>query len=229
MTDEKNILGQGIYDVPEAARLLGVSSRVVRGWFLGWPNSNQGPILQSDYLNLFGGDLTLSFLDFVDTAVAVTLRTKHHVSAQTIRELRARLAEEWQTEHPFSREEFYASSDGRQLFCTLADKEGESHFVEILKNQFAMRGVLLPFLTKVEYSKKTHLAQTMELMDRIVLDPRRKYGKPTVRGTGMATAILFDCYKATNSLDVVADWYNVGVEDVEAAVQFELGFSGIAA
>jgi uncharacterized protein (DUF433 family) len=175
------------------------------------------------------GRPTISFLDFVDAAVAITLREKHGASAKTIRRLLEELSNTWQTRHPFSREEFYTDDTGQRVFCRLLAESGETQFLEILRRQFAMPEILLPFLKRVEYNSETRLAQVFPLTDRVVLDPRRKYGKPIVRGTGMPTFILYECFLATRSMEIVADWYSVEPEDVEAAVRFESEFSGIAA
>lgn len=223
----ETIIGNGIYTMSEAARLLGTSSRRVSAWFTGWPRGADA-LLHSDYEKICDKQV-ISFLNLVDAAVAVTLREKHSVSQNMIRRLRRILSEKWDTEHPFSREEFYTDARGQQVFCGLASDDGEVHLLDILKNQYAMSEILLPFLKRVEYNKETNLAQVFPLMGNVVLDPRRKYGKPTVRGTGMATSILYNCFTATESEDIVAAWYGVTPEDVRDAVTFETEFSGIAA
>lgn len=220
------VLGNGIYSYPECARLLGIRSRRVWGWYHGWHGRES--LLRSDYEGMFPSP-AISFLDFVDAAVACTLHAKHGVIIQTIRKLRKQLAGEWNTPHPFAREEFYTDERGRNVFYLCAEEDGERHLVEILKRQYAIPEVLLPFLKRVEYDKRTKLAQVFPLSGRVVLDPRRKFGKPTVEGTGMLTVILYKCYLETGSEDQVADWYNVNPEDVEEAVRFETEFRGIAA
>jgi uncharacterized protein (DUF433 family) len=175
-------------------------------------------------------DRMISFLDLVDSAACVTLRTKHGVSLSTVRKLYRDLSSRWDTKHPFAREEFYTDDTGRQVFCKIASEDGEKDYlIDILEHQHAIPDVLLPFLKRVEYCGDTKLAQLLPLMGRVVADPRRKFGKPIVRGTGMSTLILYDCYRATQSLDQVADWYDVTPDDVAEAVSFETEFAGIAA
>lgn len=222
------VLGNGIYSASECAHLLGVHPRKVLAWFRGWPHGADA-LLSSDYEKLFDKP-SLSFLDFVDTAVVITLKERHGASTPLIRRLRKALKKEWNTKHPFAREEFYTDETGRRVFCTLASEdEGPPHLLEILEKQFAIAQVLLPFLKKVEYCSETRLAQVFNLTDRVILDPRRKYGKPIVRGTGMPTAILYQCFRETRSAEIVADWYDVAPEDVDAAVRYEKTFKGIAA
>lgn len=220
------ILGNGIYGLPEASRLLGVSRPRAAAWFRKWHGSDQPSLFVSDYADF--KHPAISFLDLVDAAASITLINKHHVSVQMVRRLHRRLSRAWKTKHPFAHEEFTDQS-GRQVFCTLASEDGETRLLEILENQYAIPQVLLPFLNRVEYNRDTKMAQVLTLMGRVVADPRRRLGKPIVKGTGLQTAILSECYAATSSYDAVADWYNVSIEDVEEAVRFETEFSGIAA
>lgn len=221
------VLGRGIYGYAECSKLLGISPQKVRAWFRGW-HGGASSLLQSDYAGMFL-DSSISFLDFVDAAVAVTLKEKHGVSNHIIRRLRKRLELDWKTLHPFAREEFFTDESGRRVFCTLAEADGESSLIEILKNQYAIPQVLLPFLKRVEYNAETKHAQVFPVIGKVVLDPRRKCGKPIVSGTGMPTAILYQCYLATDCAETVADWYDVSPQDVEEAIGYERDFKGIAA
>jgi uncharacterized protein (DUF433 family) len=55
----------------------------------------------------------------------------------------------------------------------------------------------------------------------VVLDPRRSYGKPMDSESGVPTDVLFHMVEAGESPEIVADWYQVKVRAVEAAVEFE--------
>ena len=219
-----NLLGKGIYSYGECARLLGISGQKVRAWYRGWPRGSDA-LIQSEYEGMFENPV-VSFLDFVDAAVALTLNTKHGITVQTIRKLRKTLSEDWDTLHPFAIKDFYTDPNARTVFISIAEEDGKQGIVDILKKQRVFPRIMLPFLEKVEYDEDTKLAQVFPLIGKVILDPRRKYGKPIVRGTGMATVLLFECYKVTGSEDEVADWYNVTAEDVIEAVRFETEFSG---
>ncbi len=222
------VVGNGIYSYKECAHFLGIATPRLRAWYTEWPDRREA-LLRSDYAGMFDTG-AISFLDFVDAAVSVTLKEKHGVSTARIRRIRNKLGREWNTEHPFARKEFYTDCSGKQVFWyDEGEDEQGPQLVDVVDRQHAMPTILLPFLSRVEYDDATGLAQVFPLLGRVVLDPRRKYGKPTVRGTGMPTGILYDCYKATGSAEEVADWYNVTTEDVEEAVRFEEEFSGVAA
>lgn len=220
------ILGHGIYGISEAAHLLGISHQKAGAWFRGW-SCKTGPILESDYA--YSNTIrAISFLDLVDASVVMVLRDKHNVSPAKIRRMRQKLTNMWKTSHPFSRKELtdiWIDDDGKTVFVT--DDQGQ--MIDILKGQFAMPPILLPFLHKVEYNLDSGYAHMIRLTDRVMLDPTRRYGKPIVDGTGMPTAILYRDYLANKDADAVADWYSVDPDDVLEAVKFETTFSGIAA
>ncbi|MEM9790916.1 MAG: DUF433 domain-containing protein [Planctomycetota bacterium] len=221
-------LGNGVYSLPEAAKLIGVKRRKLAAWFEGWPGGREA-IFSPEYESSLSGEPTISFLDLVDASVAAMLR--EHVSTHTIRKLRGALVDLWKTHHPFGRQEFYTDDTGTRVFIEIAQEEDEeSQFIEILKRQHAMPSVLKPSLKHLEYSHETGFAERLQLIDGVVIDPRRRYGKPIVVDSGVPTAVLFEAFKSSReNVDLVAAWYGVESEEVRAAVSFETGFSGIAA
>lgn len=224
------ILGNGIYSVGEASRLLGVSSRRVHNLFMGW-SSGRGLLASHDYPNDDARNRSLSFLDLIDSAIAIRLRA-NHVSPHRIRKLRQILEARWGTGHPFSHKNLYVDPSGRRFFSHSPNDDGDDELLEILPNQLAMPEILLPILKRVSYDPASKLAESIMCSDeyKVLINPRRRYGKPIVETSGMPTAILSECYEANGrDADFVADWYSVSAEEVLDAVRFESEFSGIAA
>jgi len=55
----------------------------------------------------------------------------------------------------------------------------------------------------------------------VVIDPRVRFGRPTVSGSGIPTDILFERHQAGDSVaDLVAD-YDLTAEEVEEAIRYE--------
>src|SRR4051812_30742701 len=98
------ILGHGIYNLSEAARLTGLKSHRVREWFRGRTNTRVStPVFRSDYLAI-GGDRAISFHDLIELFVAGQLRDRG-VSLQSLRNVHTRLQSDLGTRHPFCRRE----------------------------------------------------------------------------------------------------------------------------
>jgi uncharacterized protein (DUF433 family) len=55
----------------------------------------------------------------------------------------------------------------------------------------------------------------------IALDPRIRFGRPTIVGRGIPTDILFERHQAGDSLAELADDYDVPVEEIEEAIRYE--------
>jgi uncharacterized protein (DUF433 family) len=131
--------------------------------------------------------------------------------------------------HPFGREELYTDSAGT-LFVYAATVTGDKSLHEIVGGQKAFPQILLRYLKKIDYDPTTHFARRINLGHNVVMDAKRRYGKPIVASAGMPTRLLKEAYFANKQdAGVVAEWYNVTTTDVMDAVDFENGFSGIAA
>jgi uncharacterized protein (DUF433 family) len=55
----------------------------------------------------------------------------------------------------------------------------------------------------------------------IVIDPRIRFGRPTVARHGTPTDILFERHQAGDSITEMADDYGIPAADVEEAIRFE--------
>jgi uncharacterized protein (DUF433 family) len=218
---DAEILGQGIYTFSEAARLTGVRRQRIRAWFLGVPN-RPGPVIQSS----LGSD-AIGFAGLIDTLVVGRLRDAG-VSLQYIRKVHDTLIREFQMPHPFCRKALL--TDGKAIWVETADEFGEWKLKEILTRQHAFPSVLRECLEQIEYDDGTLLAKQWNVHDRVIINPKIKYGKPVIGTVGIPTAILAAGYRANGKDAVaVANWYDVTPEDVLAAVHFEAQLGARAA
>ncbi len=56
----------------------------------------------------------------------------------------------------------------------------------------------------------------------VVIDPRLSAGRPVISGTGLATQLIAERYKAGESICDLADDYERGNEEIEEAIRCEL-------
>jgi uncharacterized protein (DUF433 family) len=56
----------------------------------------------------------------------------------------------------------------------------------------------------------------------IVIDPNMSFGRPALAGTGIATAIIAQRYKAGESIEELAEDYGRSKSDIEEAIRCEL-------
>lgn len=215
------MLGQGVYSLPEAARLTGLSQGRVREWFRGRRSLEaRRPVFRGDY-PLIDGDRAISFHDLIELFVGGQLR-ENGLSLQRLRKVHKQLQEEWKTRHPFCRHEILLSRDGKKVFTRGLDEVGRSEVIEVLTHQRVFAEILLPFLKRIDYDDATKLAKRWFIANHVVVDPEICFGKPVVDTVGISTITLSGAYYANGQkCDVVAEWFSVSPEVVRAAVDFE--------
>ncbi len=215
------MLGQGIYSIPEAARITRLRTSRVREWFGGRASKQDlGPVFLSDY-PIVEGDRAISFHDLVELFIAGQLRDKG-LTLQRLRKVHAKLSEDWGVKHPFCRNEVRLSQDGRTVFTCGLDEQGKAEVYEVLTNQRVFEDIIWPFLQLIDYDLATKMARRWAIAPGVVIDPAIRFGKPIVEAVGISTAVLAMSYRANGEdARLVADWFDIRPEHVMDAVNFE--------
>jgi uncharacterized protein (DUF433 family) len=218
-----DILGHGVYDINEAARFTGLKRARVREWFRGRVSDPiPRPVFRSDYAGVGEGH-SISFLDLVEVFIAGQLRG-HGVSLQYIRRAHAKLQKDWETRHPFSKQDI--RTDGKEIFVCALDGPARQIVYEVVTKNQVFESIILPTLEKIDYDEASNLAMKWHLAPLVVLDPRVCFGKPIVEPVGITTHVLAASYFAHGqNAKAVADWYEIEAEHVMAAVEFETRYA----
>ena len=215
------ILGNGIYDLAEAAQYTGLRRERIREWFKGRSGGSVGnPVFESDY-EVINGSYDISFLDLVEVFVAGQLRD-HGVSLQYIRRAHERLRRDWDTKHPFSKKDI--RTNGKDIFACLLDDEEERVIYDVMSKNQVFESIIRPTLRKIDYAAITDMAEKWHLAPLVVLDPAVCYGKPIIEPVGITTRVIAESYFANNqNVVTVSKWYEIEEEFVRAAVSYEAG------
>ncbi|TET51644.1 MAG: hypothetical protein E3J64_06505 [Anaerolineales bacterium] len=224
---KKNLLGVGIYTVPEASRLTGIPSRSIRRWLVGYTfrhhkkETRMPPVWRGD-LPRVDDKAALSFLDMMEARVINVFR-KLGVRWPMLRNVATVASEKFGTSHPFCTERF--RTNGRRIFIDVLDSaSGEKSLQDVVTDQTAFKRILDPFLSgAVEFSPDDVAIRWWPLGQRrqVVIDPHRSFGQPIVATEGVPTTVLHAAHKANRSWDAVASWYGVTPRAVRDAVRFE--------
>jgi uncharacterized protein (DUF433 family) len=148
-----------------------------------------------------------------------------------VREALQFLARHFPSQHPLADQ--YFVTDGVDLFL---DTYGP--LINLTQEgQLAMRDLLHVHLSRVErdtagvpvklylFTYRRHfdtpavLAATPKV---IVIDPHISFGRPVVAGTGIATAIIAERYKAGESIEELTHDYDLPPRAIEEAIRCEL-------
>jgi len=222
-----DFVGQGIYTVPDVAKLTETSPQNIYNWLYGdrpggAPHETHKlhPALQHQF-DLMDHIANLSFKDMIQIRFVRFFRTQG-VSLQTIRHAAENAARLLATTHPFCSARF--KTDGLTLLAEVFEVNGCSSLVELKSMQHVFKEVVDPFLRTLEYDSAVVSRWWHCKGDgNVIVDPQRNFGKPTLAKNGYATETLYEAFLANGkSSKKVADWYEVPTEDVEQAVEFEM-------
>jgi len=144
------------------------------------------------------------------------------VSTKALRIASQRAKELLGRHHPFSTQIF--KSDGRTILAEITKDTGDKALLDILSDQFVFETVIASYLyAGLDFNELKEPTRWWPLgKDRsVVIDPRRAFGAPINARTGIPTNILNSAVNADQSVEFVAKWYGVQVDEVTDAVQFE--------
>lgn len=217
-------LGLGIYELPDAARLIGVSSVRLRLWVRGATALRDGerrelPPLWPTQLPNIEGRTGLGFLDLVQARMLLGFAKEGH-SVRTLRLLIQHAQEVLGIDHPFAHARI--KTDGRRLYLEVLSKEGEAQVYDLGRRQYAFHRIISPTFRQLDFSMEMAVRWWPLGKDRtVVLDPNRSFGAPIAKESGVPTATLFDELVRLGSIRNVARWFEVSRREVVDAVEFE--------
>lgn len=214
----------GIYTVPEAHKLTGVSRERIRRWLKGYRSNlrkkRYSPLWKAQ-LPPIDNKVALGFLDLIEVKF-VGAFLDNGVSWPMIHKVREKARELYpDVTHPFCTKKFV--TDGRQVFIDVHKETGESSLLEIANDQHVFAEITKPFLKQLDFRNGTILERWWPLgkNGHVVLDPRKNFGQPTISRDGVATQVLAESFRANGSIEEVARWYEISPKAVQEAVHYE--------
>ncbi len=219
------LLQTGIYTVPEASRLTGVTPWRIRRWVRGYEfkvkhGRHRSPAVWNTQLDLIDHALALGFLDLLEIRCVDAFITAG-VGWKTLRQVHEQARKLVGQAHPFCTNQF--ATDGQTIFLEERGKHDEVTLWDMRDLQRVFERMIQPFLKDVEFEGgrvplrwwpkgKTHL---------VALDPRRSFGQPIVFRDGVPTSVLSRSVAANGSVEEVARWFEIQPASVHEAVAFE--------
>jgi uncharacterized protein (DUF433 family) len=219
-----NLIGLGVYTLPQAARLAGVPVPSIRRWLYGYKYKYRGEQIEQPAVVTTSDDFrALSVLTFRDLIEIQFVHAFHKegVSWKTIRFTAAKASLLTGADHPFASRQFV--TDGKTIFAEIAQATGNKELLDLRNDQMAFRRVFLPSLrSKLEVGERgVERLWPMGKKRPIVIDPNRQFGQPISLKEGVPTEVLAKTFDSLRSIDAVSRWYNVARAAVRAAVDFE--------
>ncbi len=226
LINEPKLVGIGLYTVPEAARLTKVPKPTIRRWLFGYRTRRSGqfaelpPVWESQIARI-DSVTGLGFLDLMEIRFVHAFRA-HGVSLNNIRIAVERACEIFGSDHPFAKKRF--QTDGRRIFAAIAESSGEMTLIDLVKSQYAFHRVVRPSLyASLEFSEADEVVRWFPLWPKqqVVVDPKKAFGRPIVSSGHVPTDTLARAVEAEGSMERVTRWFDVPMQAVRAAVEFE--------
>lgn len=220
-----NVLaGLGIYSVPEAARLTRVPATSIHRWVRGYKyrvsdrECESHPVWHPQ-IEPLDGAISIGFRDLMEIRFVDAFRDAG-VSWTMLRRAAQKAADEFQTSHPFSERRF--RTDGKSIFVELWEEDRSRELRDLVRDQYAFGRILSPFLKDIEFENDEPRRWWPDgFKRRIVVDPTRSFGQPIVDREGVPTSVLYGAFQAENDEDMVARWFEVTLDSVRRAIEFE--------
>jgi uncharacterized protein (DUF433 family) len=210
----------------EAAHYLRIPPTTIRCWVSGrnYPTKAGRQFSKPVIQPADSKSRLLSFMNLVEIHVLDAIRRKYNISLEKVRIAVHYLSRQFPSKHPLADQEF--ATDGLNLFV-----EKFSQLINISQDgQLAMREIIQAHLERIERDMAgipvrlypfTRKRDSQE-PKAVVIDPQISFGRPVLAGTGIATAVVAERYKAGESMDALADDYGLERLKIEEAIRCEL-------
>ena len=214
------------YGVMEAAHYLRIPPATIRDWVRGrYYPTTAGKHFARPILHLPDPERkVLSFMNLVEVHVLDAIRREHKIPLDKVRKALNYLSKQLPSPHPLADRQF--ETDGMDLFIQKVDE-----LINLSQDgQLAMRSVLEAHLRRIERDAsgipiKLYLFTRKgehEQPKAVVIDPQVSFGRPVLAGTGIATAIIAERYKAGESVEELAEDYERTTLEIQEAIRCEL-------
>lgn len=222
-----NVVTTPAYPLNEAAHYLNLPLTTLRTWCLGRSvHLDENTRWFKPLIRLDGDQRwTLSFLNLVEAHVLAAIWRTHRVPLSVIRCVLDYVAKRLRTARPLIKAQFQASGAdlmvGRLGTLINVTREGRTeildglrqHLKRIERNDDGAPFRLFPFTRIDERGAPTPV---------IVIDPHVAFGRATLVGRAVPTAVLAGRFKAGDSLDQLAGDYDTSAQAIEQALRYEL-------
>lgn len=214
------------YGIREAAHYLRIPESTLRSWVFGrYYPTEAGKKFFEPLIRTPGPTRPLlSFVNLVEAHVLDAIRRQHEISLAKIRGALNYLARHVRSKHPFADQQF--ETDGIDLFI-----QRYGQLINISQaGQLALRSLIEAHLRRIErdtaglpirlypFTRK----REPEEPKFVVIDPYVCFGRPVLVGTGIATGVITERYKAGESIDELAKDYGRSRLEIEEAIRCEL-------
>jgi uncharacterized protein (DUF433 family) len=218
-----DLLERQLYTVGEAARLLRLPSSKLRRWLEGFTTNGRfyEPVIRPAPT---GSDV-VTWAEFVEAGFLREYRARR-VSLQYLRPVIDEMRKEFKVRYPLAHFKPLVDIPSRQLVLGIQQAthldDDLALLVRLPSGQLQWAAAVQAFIDKVEFDAEGVVERMHPLgkASPVIIDPEVTFGVPQVKG--IRTEIIAETYAEAGSWERVARDWHLSVEDVQAALQWEL-------
>jgi uncharacterized protein (DUF433 family) len=224
-----------IYTLDEAAFILCLARSTLQAWTFGsrWKERSSGrarsyePLIFPPPRPEDSNRLMLSFINLVEAHVLYAIRRVHKIKMSRVREAMVGLRHDFESRHPLAEVDLY--TEGTNIITRYGAYVNMSQ-----GKQVEMAEVISIYTKRIERDESA-IARfypfsgepvvsgpgVVEQPKIVAVDPFVSFGRPTVVGTNVRTEILAERWLGGDSIETLANDYQLDKTVVENALKYE--------
>jgi uncharacterized protein (DUF433 family) len=211
------------YTIRQAARLADVAPASVRRWLNVYDLPERSAAPMNGYHSGAIDVPSVSFLELIEIVVVARFRRgRRSVKLDRLHRAHTFARERFGLPYPFASLSLRESGGSVLHEFDRADPHGPALALD-LGGRWAMPGFVTRVLDSLDFSEADRMAERWFPAGRetpIVLDPRRGAGRLTVLGTGVTIETIYRRFMAGESIELLADDYDLGAAAIQEAIRY---------
>jgi uncharacterized protein (DUF433 family) len=219
------LLERNIYTYPQVDRVLGLTDGTALRWLNGYrrKRTSYPPILRSAPKDT----KWVTWGEFVETRLFAGYRDIDRIPVSRLRRVVEVLRERFDQTYPLAHAAPYLQPDGKRMLWQAQEDSGltDMFAMEVETGQMVLAPWVAQFVEAADFDG-AHEGEVSALrpdpdFPAIKLDPSLRSGEPVVDGHNVRVATIASLVRGGEDETEVADWYQLTVDDVRQAVQYD--------
>ena len=214
----KLAIGNGIYTVPDIARILQLPYSKVNTWLNEYWDGKLGRAFKGKYSWRVDSTRAVGFHTLIEFYVMMQF-AEAGVKPTQVLKAHNELSKQFKSIFPFAQQQVInnISTDGKKIYFNI---DGTAMSLDGSK-QFNLDFIKI-FFRKLDFDNELLAARLWPLgrNKAVVCDPQHKFGQPVINGTNIQTEAIYQMYLAKEPIAFIASLYELPEKKVKDAISF---------
>lgn len=212
-------LGVGIFTIPDLADILNIKYYKVSRLLNEYWDARLAVEFRSKYSWTVELNKAVGFHTLVEFYIFYQFK-EVGVSTRNILKAHKELSEIYKTPFPFAKSHILKGINcfGKKIVFETPDGE----FIDLDSTKQLNLKFIKNFTKKLEFDRN-NLAERLYPMGKtssIVVDPKHKFGQPTIKGTNLYPETIYNLHRAKESKSFIASSYEISLKQVNDAIEY---------